>query len=109
MSQKAVSFNRIDVLILDEADRMLDMGFARDLNKIISFMPTKRQNLMFSATFSKDIKKLAEGILRNPVSVEAAPQNSTAKKVTHKVYKVDKKKKTEFIIKLIKDNNWNKF
>lgn len=105
-SQKAVSFNRIDFLILDEADRMLDMGFARDLNKIISFMPTKRQNLMFSATFSKDIKKLAEGILRNPVSVEASPQNSTAKKVSHKVYKVDKKKKTELVIKLIKDNNW---
>ena len=105
--QKAVSFKRIDVLILDEADRMLDMGFARDLNKIISYMPSKRQNLMFSATFSKEIKKLAEGILRNPVSVEAEPQNSTAKKVTHKVFKVDKNKKTEFTIKLIKDGNWN--
>ena len=105
--QKAVSFKRVDVLILDEADRMLDMGFARDLNKIISYMPTKRQNLMFSATFSKEIKKLAEGILRNPVSVEAEPQNSTAKKVTHKVFKVDKNKKTEFTIKLIKDGNWN--
>ncbi|OAD46294.1 DEAD/DEAH box helicase [Polaribacter atrinae] len=106
-SQKAVSFNRIDVLILDEADRMLDMGFARDLNKLISFMPAKRQNLMFSATFSTDIKKLASGILNNPVSVEAEPQNSTAKKVTHNVYKVDKNKKTEFTIKLIKDGNWN--
>jgi ATP-dependent RNA helicase RhlE len=63
--------------------------------------------LMFSATFSKEIKKLAEGILRNPVSVEAEPQNSTAKKVTHKVFKVDKNKKTEFTIKLIKDGNWN--
>ncbi|WP_373941612.1 DEAD/DEAH box helicase [Polaribacter sejongensis] len=106
-SQKAVSFNRIDVLILDEADRMLDMGFARDLNKLISFMPAKRQNLMFSATFSADIKKLASGILNNPVSVEAEPQNSTAKKVTHNVYKVDKGQKTEFTIKLIKDGNWN--
>ena len=105
--QKAVSFKRIDVLILDEADRMLDMGFARDLNKIISYMPSKRQNLMFSATFSKEIKKLAEGILRDPISVEAEPQNSTAKKVTHKVYKIDKNKKTEFTIKLIKDGNWN--
>jgi ATP-dependent RNA helicase RhlE len=105
--QKAVSFKRIDVLILDEADRMLDMGFARDLNKLISFMPTKRQNLMFSATFSNDIKKLAAGILRNPVSVETAPQNSTAKKVAHKVYNVDKKQKTPLIIKLIKDNNWS--
>jgi ATP-dependent RNA helicase RhlE len=106
-NQNAVSFKRIDVLILDEADRMLDMGFVRDINKIISYMPEKRQNLMFSATFSKDIKKLANGILKNPVSVETAPQNSTAKKVTHKVFKVDKKRKTEFTIQLIKENNWN--
>ena len=105
--RKALSFKRIDVLILDEADRMLDMGFVRDINKIISFMPDKRQNLMFSATFSNDIKKLASGILKNPVSVATAPQNSTAKKVTHKVYKVDKKKKTAFTIKLVKENNWN--
>ncbi|SDS55060.1 ATP-dependent RNA helicase RhlE [Polaribacter sp. KT25b] len=104
--QKAVSFKRIDVLILDEADRMLDMGFARDLNKLISFMPAKRQNLMFSATFSNDIKKLAAGILNNPVSVESAPQNSTAKKVTHKVFKVDKGQKTTLLIKLIKDGAW---
>ena len=105
--QKAFSFKRIDVFILDEADRMLDMGFVRDINKIISFMPAKRQNLMFSATFSKDIKKLANGILNKPIEVETAPQNSTAKKVTHKVYKVDKKRKTEFTIQLIKENNWN--
>ena len=104
--QNAVSFKRIDVLILDEADRMLDMGFARDLNKLISFMPVKRQNLMFSATFSPEIRKLAEGILKNPVSVAAEPQNSTAVKVTHKVYKIDKNKKTDFMIKLIKDNDW---
>ena len=105
--QKAVSFKRIDVLILDEADRMLDMGFARDLNKLISFMPAKRQNLMFSATFSNDIKKLAAGILRDPVSVETAPQNATAQKVSHKVYQVDKGQKTPLMIKLIKDNDWS--
>ena len=105
--QKAVSFKRIDVLILDEADRMLDMGFVRDINKIISFMPTKRQNLLFSATFSKEIKKLAEGILKNPVSVEAAPQNSTAEMVSQKVYAVDKGKKTEVVTNLIKDGNWS--
>ena len=105
-NQNAVSFKRIDVLILDEADRMLDMGFARDLNKIISFMPVKRQNLLFSATFSPEIRKLAEGILNNPISVAAEPQNSTAVKVTHKVYKIDKNKKSDFMIQLIKANDW---
>jgi ATP-dependent RNA helicase RhlE len=105
-TQKAVSFKRIDVFILDEADRMLDMGFVRDINKIISFLPERRQNLMFSATFSSEIKKLASGILKNPVEVETAPQNSTAKKVSHQIYQIDKKRKTEFTIKLIKDNNW---
>ncbi|MCG8807273.1 DEAD/DEAH box helicase [Tenacibaculum finnmarkense] len=105
--QKAVSFNRIDVLILDEADRMLDMGFVRDINKIISFMPAKRQNLMFSATFSTEIKRLASGILRNPVSVEAEPENSTAEKVAQKVYAVDKGKKTEVVINLIQEGNWS--
>lgn len=105
--QKALSFKRIDVLILDEADRMLDMGFVRDINKIISFMPSKRQNLLFSATFSKEIKKLAQGILRNPVLVEAAPENSTAEMVTQKVYAVDKKAKTQVVTNLIKEGNWN--
>lgn len=105
--QKAVSFKRIDVLILDEADRMLDMGFVRDINKIISFMPAKRQNLMFSATFSKDIKQLAQGILRNPIMVEAEPENSTAEMVTQKAYQVDKNKKTEVVTNLIKNGNWN--
>ena len=105
--QKAISFKRIEVLILDEADRMLDMGFVRDINKIISFMPEKRQNLMFSATFSTEIKKLASGILENPVSVEAAPENSTAEKVAQKVYAVDKSKKTEVVINLIKQGNWS--
>jgi ATP-dependent RNA helicase RhlE len=105
--QKAVSFKRVDILILDEADRMLDMGFVRDINKIISFMPSKRQNLMFSATFSNDIKKLAAGILRNAVSVEAAPQNTTAERVLQKAYRVDKSKKTNVVIKLIKDGNWS--
>ena len=104
---KALHFDSLSTLVLDEADKMLNLGFKDEMDDIFALLPKRRQNLLFSATFSKDIKKLAAGILRNPVSVETAPQNSTAKKVTHSVYKVDKKRKTDFTIKLIKDNNWN--
>lgn len=106
-NQNAVSFKRIDIFILDEADRMLDMGFVRDINKIMSHMPAKRQNLLFSATFSNDIKKLAQGILKNPVSVATAKENSTAEMVSQKAYKVDKSKKTTVVTNLIKEGNWN--
>ena len=105
-NQGALSLKRIEILVLDEADRMLDMGFLRDIKKIMSLMPSKRQNLLFSATFSKEIKELAAGILRNPVLVEATPENSTAEKVSQKVYRVDKGKKTELLTKLISDGNW---
>jgi ATP-dependent RNA helicase RhlE len=106
-NQKVISFKRVDVFILDEADRMLDMGFVRDINKIISYMPTKRQNLLFSATFSKEIKQLAQNLLKNPVMVEAEPENSTAEMVNQKVYRVNKKQKTIIITNLIKEGNWN--
>ena len=105
-NQGALSLKRVEILVLDEADRMLDMGFLRDIKKIMSLMPPKRQNLLFSATFSKEIKQLASGILRNPVLVEATPENSTAEKVSQKIYRVDKGKKTELVTKLISDGNW---
>ena len=105
-NQGALSLRDIEILVLDEADRMLDMGFARDINKVLSLVPDKRQNLLFSATFSKEIKKLAGNILHNPVSVEAAPENTTAEKVDQKVFFVDKDKKTTLLIKLISDGNW---
>ena len=106
-NQKVLSLQHAEILVLDEADRMLDMGFQRDINKIMDFLPKKRQNLLFSATFSKEIKTLAQGILNQPVLVEATPENTTVDAIIQRVYKVDKARKTELIIKLIKDGNWN--
>ncbi len=106
INQKALSLARIEILVLDEADRMLDMGFLRDIKKILALMPKKRQNLLFSATFSKEIKQLAGSFLYHPVMVEATPENTTAEKVDQKVYRVDKSKKTALINHLISQGNW---
>jgi len=105
-NQKLVSLANVEIFVLDEADRMLDMGFLRDIQRIIALLPNKRQNLMFSATFSHDIKKLANTILNHPVMVEATPQNTTAEKVEHRVIRVDKGMKTELTIKLITEGDW---
>lgn len=105
-SQKLLSLSQIEILVLDEADRMLDMGFQRDIQKILQLLPKRRQNLLFSATFSPEIKKLANELLHNPVSVEATPQNTTVEKINQKVIRTDQKKKTDLIIKLISEGNW---
>ncbi|MGH1471078.1 MAG: DEAD/DEAH box helicase [Cellvibrionaceae bacterium] len=105
-NQNAVKFNQVEVFILDEADRMLDMGFIHDIKKVIKLLPQKRQNLLFSATFSDDIRKLAKGLVNNPAEISVAPANSTAQSVKQWICPVEKKKKPSLLLELIVDNQW---
>lgn len=104
--KNAIKFSQLEMLVLDEADRMLDMGFIHDIRRILALLPKQRQNLLFSATFSDDIRQLAKGIVNRPVEVSVTPANSTAERVTQTLYPVDKSQKTGALIKLINDGNW---
>ncbi len=105
-NQKTIDLSGVEILVLDEADRMLDMGFIRDIKKLIAMMPKKRQNLMFSATFSDEIRKLANGLLNNPTEIDIAPRNTAAESVQQSVHLVETSQKRELLSHLIRTNNW---
>ncbi|MBQ0684472.1 ATP-dependent RNA helicase RhlE [Providencia rettgeri] len=104
--QNAVDLSQVEVFVLDEADRMLDMGFIHDIRRVINKLPKKRQNLLFSATFSDEIKQLANKLLNNPVAIEVAPRNSASEQITQYVHLVDKKRKSELLSFMIGRENW---
>lgn len=104
--QNAVKLDNIEILVLDEADRMLDMGFIHDIRRVLAKLPAKRQNLLFSATFSDDIKALAEKLLHNPLEIEVARRNTASEQVTQHVHFVDKKRKRELLSQMIGQGDW---
>lgn len=106
VGQKTVDLSAVEVFVLDEADRMLDMGFIKDIKRIIEVLPRKKQNLLFSATYSDEIKKLANSILKNPAEVEVSRRNTTSELVKQTVYLVDCKRKSALLGKLIAENKW---
>jgi ATP-dependent RNA helicase RhlE len=101
VSQRTVDLSRVEILVLDEADRMLDMGFIRDIRKILALLPERRQNLLFSATFSDEIKELADGFLHEPTLVEVARRNAESELVTQSVYAATKETKRDLLVHLL--------
>jgi ATP-dependent RNA helicase RhlE len=104
--QRAADLSRIDVLVLDEADRMLDMGFIHDIRRIIKLLPAKRQNLLFSATYSDDIRTLGERLLHDPLSIQVTPRNTAIELVEQRAYRVQKDHKRHLLIHLIQEGGW---
>lgn len=105
-SQNALKFDELEILVLDEADRMLDMGFIHDIRRILKLLPQKRQNLLFSATLSEEIRTLARGLLDNPAEVSVARENSTNASVSHKLHPVDKGAKVRLLSHLARTQKW---
>jgi ATP-dependent RNA helicase RhlE len=106
VSQRTIDLSQVEILVLDEADRMLDMGFIHDIRKVLALLPKKRQNLLFSATFSQEIKNLASGLLNSPKTIEAARHNTPAELVSQIIYPVDSKRKRALLSHLISSQNW---
>jgi ATP-dependent RNA helicase RhlE len=104
--QKAISFNQIEILVLDEADRMLDLGFIHDIKKILALLPKNRQNLLFSATFSEDIRRLAKGLLNHPVEISVTPPNTTVEVIEQITYAIEQPHKAQLLSHLIREANW---
>ncbi|MCK6391419.1 MAG: DEAD/DEAH box helicase [Azonexus sp.] len=107
VQQRTVDLSGIEIFVLDEADRMLDMGFIRDIRKVIALLPKTRQNLMFSATFSPEIRELAGGLLHDPASVDVAPRNTAAETVTQRVIETDREKKKALLCHLLTSRGWH--
>ncbi len=101
VGQQTIDLSRVEILVLDEADRMLDMGFIRDIRRVLALLPTRRQSLLFSATFSDDIRKLAEGLLVDPATVDVAPRNTAAELVDQLVIPVDRERKRDLLVHLV--------
>ena len=106
LDKKTLNLSELEVFVLDEADRMLDMGFIRDIKKVLKYLPEKKQNLLFSATFPKEIKALADSLLNAPKRIQVASNNSTVDKVVQVVYPVDKSRKRELLTHSIKEEGW---
>jgi ATP-dependent RNA helicase RhlE len=106
VGQRSIDLSKVEILVLDEADRMLDMGFIRDIRKILNIIPKQRQTLLFSATFSKEIKTLAAEFLKNPAEIQVTPENTATELVSQIAYPVDKSRKTELLSQLIGEGNW---
>jgi len=106
VGQKTIDLSKVEFLILDEADRMLDMGFINDIKKVLALLPKARQNLLFSATFSDEIKALADNLLNNPVLIEVARRNETSGGINQAMYELDKEKKKHLLVHLIKTGDW---
>jgi ATP-dependent RNA helicase RhlE len=106
VQQKALDLSAVEILVLDEADRMLDMGFVHDIRRILKLLPKKRQNLMFSATYSNEIEGMADKLMQNPFRISVARKNTAAETVKQAVHPVDKTRKRELLSYLIGSNNW---